>query len=94
MVMSKATIKKLLRSMSKEEIYAIEFTFDFGDMWEQYYESVEGNFAKTVEFIAKNGLWEKYDKRLQQCVKWASVCGYGFADGIDDIYEETRLRYV
>lgn len=74
--------------------YAIEFTFDFGDMSEQYYESVEGNFAKTVEFIAKNGLWEKYDKRLQQCVKWASVCGYGFADGIDDIYEETRLRYV
>lgn len=67
--MSKATIKKLLRSMSKEEIYAIEFTFDFGDMWKQYYESVEGNFAKTVEFIAKNGLWEKYDKRLQQCVK-------------------------
>lgn len=55
--------------MSKEEIYAIEFTFDFGDMWKQYYESVEGNFAKTVEFIAKNSLWEKYDKRLQQCVK-------------------------
>ena len=94
MVMSKATIKKLLRSMSKEEIYAIEFTFDFGDMWEQYYESVEGNFAKTVEFIAKNGLWEKFDKRLQQCVSWASVCGYGFADGIDDIYEEARHRTV
>lgn len=54
--------------------------------------SVEGNFAKTVEFIAKNGLWEKFDKRLQQCVSWASVCGYGFADGIDDIYEEVRHR--
>lgn len=73
---------------------AIEFTHDFGDMSEQYYVSVEGNFAKTVEFIAKNGLLEKYDKRLQQCVKWSSVCGYGFADGIDDIYEEARHRYV
>lgn len=73
--------------------YAIEFTYDYGDMWEQYYDSVEGNFDKTVQFIAKNGLWEKYDKRLQQCVKWSSVCGYGFADGIDDIYEEARSRY-
>ena len=73
--------------------YAIEFTYDYGDMWEQYYDSVEGNFDKTVQFIAKNGLWEKYDKRLQQCVKWSSVCGYGFADGIDDIYEEARARY-
>ncbi len=73
---------------------AIEFTHDFGDMSEQYYVSVEGNFAKTVEFIAKNGLWEKFDKRLQQCVSWASVCGYGFADGIDDIYEEARHRIV
>lgn len=73
---------------------AIEFTHDFGDMSEQYYVSVEGNFAKTVKFIAKNGLWEKFDKRLQQCVSWASVCGYGFADGIDDIYEEVRHRTV
>lgn len=40
---------------------AIEFTHDFGDMSEQYYVSVEGNFAKTVEFIAKNGLWEKFE---------------------------------
>ena len=37
--------------------YAIEFTYDYGDMWEQYYDSVEGNFDKTVQFIAKNGLW-------------------------------------
>ena len=53
---------------------AIEFTHDFGDMSEQYYESVEGNFAKTVELIAKNGLWEKFDKRFLQCVFWASAC--------------------
>ena len=33
--------------------YAIEFTYDYGDMWEQYYDSVEGNFDKTVQFIAK-----------------------------------------
>lgn len=57
--------------------YAIEFTYDYGDMWEQYYDSVEGNFDKTVQFIAKNGLWEKYDKRLQQfCEILGKLCRY------------------
>ena len=74
--------------------YAIKFTYDFGDMWEQYYDSVEGNFEKTAQFIAKNNLWEKYDKRLQQCVEWASGCGYGFADIIADTYEEAKLLNV
>lgn len=74
--------------------YAIKFTYDFGDMWEQYYDSVEGNFEKTVQFIAKNNLWEKYDKRLLQCVEWASGCGYGFADIIADTYEEAKLLNV
>lgn len=49
--------------------WATKFTYDYGDMWEQYYDSVESNFDKTVRHIAANGLWEKYDKRLQQCVK-------------------------
>ncbi len=70
--------------------WATEFTFELGDMWEQYYDSVESNFDKTVKYIAVNGLWEKYDKRLQQCVKWASVCGWGFSDAMADIYEEGK----
>ena len=70
--------------------WATKFTFDYGDMWEQYYDSVEGNFDKTVKHIAANGLWEKYDKRLQQCVEWASVCGWGFADAVADMYEEGK----
>ena len=73
--------------------WAIQFTHDFGDMWEQYYISVENNFDKTVRYIAANGLWEKYDKRLQQCVVWSSVCGYGFADTIADIYDDVKINY-
>lgn len=70
--------------------WATKFTHDYGDMWEQYYVSVENNFAKTIKHIAANGLWEKYDKRLQQCVEWSSVCGWGFADAIGDMYEEGK----
>lgn len=70
--------------------WATQFTYDYGDMWEQYYDSVESNFDKTVKHIAANGLWEKYDKRLQQCVKWSDGNGYGFADAVADMYEEGK----
>ncbi len=70
--------------------WATQFTHDYGDMWEQYYDSVESNFDKIVKHIAANGLWEKYDKRLQQCVEWLSVCGWGFADAVADMYEEGK----
>lgn len=70
--------------------WATQFTYDYGDMWEQYYDSVESNFDKTVRHIAVNGLWEKYDMRLQQCVKWSDGNGYGFADAVADMYEEGK----
>lgn len=72
--------------------WATEFTNDYGDMWEQYYDSVERNFAKTIKHIAANGLWDKYDKRLQQCVKWSECCGYGFADEMADIYYDEKMN--
>ena len=65
---------------------ACQFTYEFGDMWEQYYCSVETNFDKTLEFLSKNNLLEQFKPRLQKCVEWASGCGWGFADIIADIY--------
>ena len=70
--------------------WATKFTADYGDMWEQYYDSVEGNFDKTIKHVVANGLWDKYDMRLQQCVKWSDGNGYGFADAIGDMYEEGK----
>ena len=74
--------------------WAIQATYDYGDLWEQYYDSVEGNFSKTIDFIVENDLWKKYDDRLQQCVKLSSHSGYGFGDTIDDIYFNGRLNYM
>ena len=67
---------------------ACQFTFDYGDMWEQYYTSVENNFEKTMAFIAKNNLLDHFKPRLRQCMEWASPCGWGFADTIADMYYE------
>ena len=40
-----------------------------GDMWEQFYDSVEKNFEKTLQEIVANDLWKDYDARIQQCLK-------------------------
>lgn len=72
---------------------ACEFTYEFGDMWEQYYDSVETNFQKTCQYLVANGLFEQFEKRLEQCVKWSSACGWGFGDSISMIMEDARYRY-
>ena len=72
---------------------ACEFTYDYGDMWEQYYDSVEGNFDKTWRYVVLHGLFKKFEKRLEQCVEWSKVCGWGFQDAMCDMMEEARQMY-
>jgi hypothetical protein len=71
---------------------ACEFTHEYGDMSEQFYNAACNNFAAALKFIAKNKLLDNFKLRCEQCVKWASPCGYGFADDIAgdyyDYYQE------
>ncbi len=67
---------------------ACKFTFDFGDMWEQYYTSATTNFELTLKFLQKHNLLEHFQRRCEDCVKYAEPCGYGFADEIKDLFEE------
>lgn len=68
--------------------YACKFTHEFGDMWEQYYDSASTNFKLALEFISAHNLLEKFKERCEQCRKYASDCGWGFSDDIDDLYYE------
>jgi len=65
---------------------ACKFTYDYGDMWEQYYNSAYNNFKAALDFLDKNNLLDNFKLRCEDCVKYASPCGYGFADEISDIY--------
>ena len=71
---------------------ACQFTYDYGDMWEQFYDSVESNFDKTLRHIVLYDLWDKYDSRIKQCLRWASPCGWGFPDALNDMYEEMKAH--
>lgn len=92
--MSKSSVKKLLGSMDKSEIIAMVMEmYDARKEAKEYlefYDSVEGNFEKTVQFISKNNLWDIYETRIIQCLRWASPCGWGFPDALNDLYEEAK----
>jgi len=67
---------------------ACQFTFDYGDMSEQYYNSAYNNFKAALEYLHKNNLLDSFKLRCVDCLKWASVCGYGFEDDLQDIYSQ------
>jgi len=66
---------------------ACEFTANYGDMTEKFYEATCTNFHRALEVIGKYGLHDEFELRAKQCVEWASPCGYGFADDMEYIYE-------
>lgn len=67
---------------------ACQFTYDYGDMTEQYYNSAYNNYKTALEYLHKNGLIDTFKLRCVDCLKWASVCGYGFEDDMCEIYSQ------
>lgn len=67
---------------------ACELTYCYGDYSEQFYNSTYNNYEAALMFIQKHGLLDKFKLRAEQCVRWASPCGYSFADEIADLYYE------
>lgn len=67
---------------------ACQFTYEFGDMWEQYYDSAATNFNTALNYMQKNGLLATFKVRCEKCMKYASQCGWGFEDEITDLYNQ------
>lgn len=65
-----------------------QFTYNYGDMSEGFYDGMYNNFVKALKFMKKNSLLKIFRPNVERCVKWASPCGYGFADDIASIFYE------
>lgn len=66
---------------------ACKFTYDFGDMTEQYYNSCLTNYERALAYLQKHDLLEPFKHRSKQCLKYASPCGYGFPDEMNEIFD-------
>ncbi len=64
-----------------------EYTMTFGDMWEQYYTTLETNFEKAMKYIVEHGLLADFKERVERMLN-ATDCGWGFSDTLRDIYAE------
>jgi len=67
---------------------ACEMTYTYGDFSEQFYDSAYNNYKSALAFMAKHNLLDDFKLRAEQCVKWASPCGYGFASDIAEVFYE------
>jgi Na+/phosphate symporter len=75
-------------------IYYIEcgtqFSCDFGDLWEEYYDSLESVFNNVIKSLQKydNNAVHNFIERLRTIVKKSEWMGYGYYDNIYITFEE------
>lgn len=71
---------------------ANQFTLDYGDMWEQFYISVENMFGRAIKQIKEldheGKSTDSLRERLAKVVKSTSGIGWGYHDTLGDLYEE------
>jgi signal transduction histidine kinase len=67
---------------------ACKFTFDYGDMTEQFYDSAVGNFERALKYMQKEDLLVDFRLHCENCLKYADPCGYGFPDEMNDVFYE------
>lgn len=66
----------------------VEFTNDYGDISESFYMSMEGMFEQVVKFIVKEKLEKMFVDRCSDVVKDTNGIGWGFHDGLSEIFHE------
>jgi hypothetical protein len=67
---------------------ACKFTYDYGDMTEQFYNSTVSNFERALKYLQKEDLLDDFKLRCEDCLKYAEPCGYCFPDEMGDVFDE------
>ena len=68
----------------------VEFTNDYGDIDERFYNSAESVYEQVVKEVNNAGMpiYEKFADRLEAVVNNTSGIGWGFHDCLRDIYNK------
>lgn len=64
----------------------VEFTNDYGDINESFYNSMESMYLKALEYMEKEGLLKHFENRALQIVNNTSDIGWGFHDTLGDFF--------
>lgn len=66
--------------------FGVEFTNEYGDIDERFYNNIEGMYGKALQFIFKEHLDQQYHDRLRKILDDGDGIGWGFSDGLCDLY--------
>jgi hypothetical protein len=66
----------------------VQFTNTYGDIDESFYNSMESMYERAVKYIGRHGLQGQFGERCRRIVTGTSGMGWGFHDGLSDIYGE------
>jgi len=64
----------------------VEFTNEYGDIDERFYDTIERVYINALEYIFKNDLQEKYRDKADEILIKADGTGWGFTDTMNEIY--------
>ncbi len=64
----------------------VQYSECYGDIYEQFYLSMESMYKKAIKFIIDNNLQNKYKKRCLSIIKNTKDMGWGFHDELCNIY--------
>lgn len=70
--------------------YGTDFSCEFGDMYDQYYYSLESVFSNALRLMKPFEYQDilEFEQRLQVVVKKAEHMGWGYHDSISDMLNE------
>lgn len=60
----------------------------YGDLYEQFYSSMESMYKGAIDLIAAQGLGQTYERRCWQIVEQTRGQGWGFHDTLAELYGE------
>ncbi len=66
----------------------VEFTNDFGDIYESFYVSVENTYEKALELMKKEGILDRFKDRCLSIVNKTEHMGWGFHDYLSYVYRK------
>jgi len=64
----------------------VRFTIEYGDIDEAFYLSMESMYEEALKFVVKHGLVSDFRNRLFAIVDDTDAMGWGFHDGLADLY--------
>jgi hypothetical protein len=66
----------------------VEFTNEFGDIDEPFYNSVASVYSNALKLMSKENILDKFADRTKKIVDDTSGIGWGFHDELGDIYSD------